>query len=489
MATTADYLNKLVAQKNALADNLVTKGITATQDETLETLVPKVLDISGGGGGEGIYPIGTDSRPTGDVVVPEGIESLYQYTFYKNANITSVKLPDTLIKLPSYAFSECTALTNLNIPDGISEIPDNCCNACGSLEVVTLPKSLTRIGNSAFYKCSKLSNIIIPDDIGSLKAEPYAFYGTLLGNDAITSLATKINSTDSWVFANSKNLTEVTTCITYDHYFSDCTNLKKATILFPLSSGGMGGYTFSGCSKLETVMLPEGLTKIGSYAFDNCTNLSIIDIPNSVTTIDYCAFNKCSSLCNLNLPDDVLFSLSNNVFESSGITNDGFNNIVSHTSSIGSSVFKSCLSLTDVSVNKTSDGMFRDCTNLVSAVLNDITTISRYMFQGCTALKTVSLPSTITSDPNNCLTSTSSSYYIFYGCTALEDVQLGQDWNMSLRLNVSNNITVESMVTMFNSLKDLTGETSKTLTLGSTNLDKLTDEQKTIATNKNWTLA
>lgn len=49
MATTADYLNKLVDQKNALADNLVTKGVTATHDETLETLVPKILEISGSG--------------------------------------------------------------------------------------------------------------------------------------------------------------------------------------------------------------------------------------------------------------------------------------------------------------------------------------------------------------------------------------------------------------------------------------------------------
>ena len=48
MATTADYLNKLVTQKNTLADNLVTKGVTATHDETLETLVPKVLEISSG---------------------------------------------------------------------------------------------------------------------------------------------------------------------------------------------------------------------------------------------------------------------------------------------------------------------------------------------------------------------------------------------------------------------------------------------------------
>ena len=49
MASMTDYLNKLVTQKNTLADNLVTKDVTATHDETLETLVPKVLDISGGG--------------------------------------------------------------------------------------------------------------------------------------------------------------------------------------------------------------------------------------------------------------------------------------------------------------------------------------------------------------------------------------------------------------------------------------------------------
>ena len=487
MATTAEYLNKLVDQKNTLADNLTSMGVESTHDETLETLVPKVLEISSGG--NGIYPVGVDSRPTGDVIVPEGVTSLYQYIFYNNANVTSVKLPDTLITLSTYAFEGCTSLTNLTFPDGISEIPNNCCHTCQSLESVTLPKSLTTIGSSAFDQCSKLSNIIISDDIGSLKAGSHAFSGTLLDNAAITSLATKINSTGSWVFANSKNLTEVTTCITYDYYFSDCTNLKKATILFPLSSGGMGDYVFRNCSNLETIILPDGLKIIGRSAFSGCTNLSIIDIPNSVTTIDYYAFNECSSLCNLNIPDGVSFLVNGYAFQSSGITNDGVNNIMAHATSFGEAVFGECLSLTDISINKTSNTMFRSCTNLVSAVLSDITTINRNVFHSCTALKTVSLPSTITSDPNNCLTSTSSYYYIFYNCTALEDVQLGQDWNMSLRLDVSNNITVDSMIAMFNSLKDLTGDTAKTLTLGETNLAKLTDEQKAIATNKNWTLA
>ena len=132
---------------------------------------------------------------------------------------------------------------------------------------------------------------------------------------------------------------------------------------------------------------------------------------------------------------------------------------------------------------------FYGCTNLATVSLADgITNIGTQIFYGCTSLKTVYLPSSITTASANSLT-VSNSYYIFYNCTALEDVQLGQDWNMSLRLNVSNNLTVDSMVAIFNSLKDLTGETAKTLTLGSTNLAKLTDEQKAIAINKNWTLA
>lgn len=45
MSTTADYLAELIAQKNALAQNLAAKGVTAAQSERFNTLVPKVLEL------------------------------------------------------------------------------------------------------------------------------------------------------------------------------------------------------------------------------------------------------------------------------------------------------------------------------------------------------------------------------------------------------------------------------------------------------------
>ena len=197
------------------------------------------------------------------------------------------------------------------------------------------------------------------------------------------------------------------------------------------------------------------------------------------------------------------------------MTNDDISRVLSGSYSIYPYLFTGCTGITDIKVGMVWHNMFDSCTNLVHAIITgsgstgdtgsevfkDCTKLQEAqlapntkkigysIFYNCSALKTVSLPSTITEDTHSCLTSKSSSYYAFYNCTNLEDVQLGQDWNMSLRLDISNNLTVDSMVAMFNSLKDLTGETAKTLTLGSTNLAKLTDEQKAIATNKNWTLA
>ena len=119
MATTAEYLNKLVEQKNSLADNLVTKGVSATHDETLETLVPKVLDISGGGGGNGIYPVDEYGFPTGDVVIPDGVTSLglSGYKLFARTNmITSISCPHTVTKIAS---GVCNSLINMTRIIGI----------------------------------------------------------------------------------------------------------------------------------------------------------------------------------------------------------------------------------------------------------------------------------------------------------------------------------------------------------------------------------
>lgn len=61
--------------------------------------------------------------------------------------------------------------------------------------------------------------------------------------------------------------------------------------------------------------------------------------------------------------------------------------------------------------------------------------------------------------------------------------------NCDFKMNQSSYLKRTSILNIFNALVDLTGLETKTVTLGSTNLAKVNEEEKAIAINKNWTLA
>lgn len=110
-------------------------------------------------------------------------------------------------------------------------------------------------------------------------------------------------------------------------------------------------------------------------------------------------------------------------------------------------------------------------------VLSGVKTIGRYSVASLYNLKTLYLPNTLTSVDATA----------FNNCPNMEFVTLENGFNTNLNISFSTLYSVETMVAMFNALATTT--TTKTLTLGSTNLEKLTDEQKQIATDKGWTLA
>ena len=152
---------------------------------------------------------------------------------------------------------------------------------------------------------------------------------------------------------------------------------------------------------------------------------------------------------------------------------------------ISTSAFSGCYNLTKViipdSVTLIGSYAFNTCSNLPSIVLpNSVTVIYAYAFINCTNLTDIVLPNSVTSITNN----------VFNNCTALKDVILGDGFNANnLNLSASTQYTKETIVRWLNALADRTGKTAYTLTIGATNLAKLTEEDILIATNKNWTLA
>ncbi len=163
--------------------------------------------------------------------------------------------------------------------------------------------------------------------------------------------------------------------------------------------------------------------------------------------------------------------------------------------------------LVDTSKANNMQSMFSGCVNLIQVPLIDTSSVVHFdeMFYNCTSLTTI---------PQFDTSNLYSAQLMFGGCSKLvkiplldftkaeqlrsmllacsELVELGGFTNLSVNLDLSSSrkLTADSIMNVINQSADLsnTGGTS-TLTLGTTNIAKLTEDQIAIASSKGWTLA
>lgn len=125
---------------------------------------------------------------------------------------------------------------------------------------------------------------------------------------------------------------------------------------------------------------------IESYAFRNCYRLESITIPASAFNIGDHAFNSCSSLTTITVDEsNPMYSSENNVFFSkkekslirAGVGLEKYD-IPSSVTSIRSSAFYNCSSLTSISIP------------------SSVTSIGEKAFDGCRSLTSINIPSSVT---------------------------------------------------------------------------------------------
>lgn len=151
------------------------------------------------------------------------------------------------------------------------------------------------------------------------------------------------------------------------------------------------------------------------------------------------------------------------------------------------SMFSGCINLLQVPLLNTTnvvhfDDMFYNCYNLVNIPQFDTANLysANLMLGGCSKLVSVPLLD---------FTKAEQLRSMLLACSEL--VELGGFSNLSVNLDLSSSrkLTAESLMNVINEAKDLSSEGSATLTLGNTNIAKLTEDQIAIASAKGWTLA
>ena len=196
-----------------------------------------------------------------------------------------------------------------------------------------------------------------------------------------------------------------------------------------------------------------------------------ITLPNTVIT-GSSVFYGCSSLREVNTPFGLRFSIAQSMFKNcTSLTSLDVSGWDMSACTNCRSIFESCSSLTsldvsgwDMSACKDMCGMFLICSSLSSI------DVSGWDVSACLNMANIF---------NNCRSLTS----LLGGSQDKPSAFGGAKVSLSF---VWNNLDKASLIAIINGIADLTGKTQQTLDLGAINKAKLTADEITIATNKNW---
>ena len=200
------------------------------------------------------YPQGLENMA---YTVPEGVESIGDYAFYRCMGLGEITLPDSLTSIGTYSFFRCNGLAGIALPEGLTSIGDKAFYWCASLESITLPDSVTQIGGNPFASCSQLRKIGVSPDNPAL-----AVIDGVLFSKADKRLVCFPGTLEGAHYAVPQGIR-----IIGDGAFSGCESMESVTL--PDSVMHIGSNAFSGCSALESITVPEGVTSIGDRAFGN----------------------------------------------------------------------------------------------------------------------------------------------------------------------------------------------------------------------------
>ena len=140
----------------------------------------------------------------GDIVIPDGVESIAEGVFDGCSSLRSILIPDSVVSIGEFAFWGCSGLADddgfvivknvlfgyfgaggdVLIPQGVTRIGAWAflSEEDGNIEInsITIPDSVVSIGEGAFESCSSLRSINIPDSVISIEWGAFARCSSLV---------------------------------------------------------------------------------------------------------------------------------------------------------------------------------------------------------------------------------------------------------------------------------------------------------------------
>ena len=318
--------------------------------------------------------------------------------------------------------TEITSFDELHYFTNLKTIAESAFSGCTNLYSVIVPLSVTEIGYNAFYNTAWLN--AQPEGLLYIGKVLYAYRGTMPQN---TTIIVKEGTTSicDYAFNNQTGLIEIelpNSLVSIGselqgYVFNGCKGLTaikipdgvKNIVRYAFSSSGLksvelpmglesiGNSSFRSCTSLESIVIPNRVTKIGKNTFRSCSKLKSVTMPYSLETVATDAFRDCSQLQAVHIPNlEKWIQISFADYRANPLT-------------YAHHLYMNNEEIIDLVIPMASGYGYSG-----SEIHYYPSAINSLAFYGCSFLKTVSIPKSISSIGSNA----------FSGCTALSAVKV-----------------------------------------------------------------
>lgn len=228
----------------------------------------------------------------------------------------------------------------------VTKIADNAFQGMNTISELILPDSIESIGDKAFMSCVALTSVQLPAGLKTIGR--YAFYGCLAL--PTIELGANVESIGENAFGSCAAMTEITVADGNKSFAADSGVLFSADMstlvqypagkadtsyAIPASVKTVNNFAFSYAKALQAVTI-NNVTSLGDYTFSSCAALEDVTFGTGLTYIGAGTFQKCTALKVIAIPE--------------GVTSLGYKN--SEGVECGAS-FDACSALTTVSLPST----------------------------------------------------------------------------------------------------------------------------------------
>lgn len=386
-----------------------------------------------------------------EINIPNKVTSIGAYAFKNCTGVTSIVIGESVTSIGGEAFYAChnvssveynaKKLTSLTSSNKIfyelgKNISLNGVDFVIGENVEVVGQYLFHNGSTSITARIYLANITFAEDAKCTSIGDYAFYNTSLLNNLV--MPNTIKSVGNYAFRYVKEVTFSTALESIGSYAFQGCGLTKIELFEGLKTIGTGA--FDGCEAVTTLSIPDSVTSIGAYAFEDLENLTAITIPKNIKSIGGNAFSGCDKVTTLN------YNIEDATASISGVAFSGIGSQYSYKLVIGEGVVKIPSSIfqyanineVEFKGNKleTIDTYaFYSSKFQALTIPEGVETIGNYAFSECTKLETVSLPSTLTSVGDYAFQKTKITSItinsnitfgvnVFDGCSAIQSVSI-----------------------------------------------------------------